>query len=364
MPDQPNRSGNDQSALLDMTKSASQWYSQMSMANVIVPKFSSTKDVYDFVTEYEDATSALAEEYRSKLLYKAFPPGDHRSWFEIELKPIIESGSEWSRIRSAIIDRFSIQGDRARHFTRLRDLKYNPDSSRMLLDFVDDMLYSYRRAYKNDQDDESCIAFIKSSLPQTVQGILSANPDYRDAKDIATLKQAAKQYDISKRTNEGLSTSRQVTNELTSMVKELVTSLRKELEQNQRDTKKELESTKSAIMAVMRSNQQERDQPNRERQVQRSTYESRRSPSPSFSRRSPSPGAYERRYPPAIKFAPKNEPQGRSERPKVNEDPKDATRQAFNSKSYFELFGMPPSPCSLCNEGSWHWSKHCFNQGN
>ena len=357
----------NQSALLDMTRSASQWYNQMSISNINVPKFSSSKDVYDFITEYEDVTATLADEQRPKLLNKAFRHGDHSSWYEIELKPAIDEGKPWSQIKSKIIDRFSIQGDRDRHFTRLRELKFNPDSSRMLLDFVDDMLYSYKRAYKSDYNEESCIRFIKSSLPQGTQAILSADTDYREAQNIEALKRAAKQYDLSRRVGDSSPNNRQVTTELASMVKELAASFKKELELNMKDnaiTRKDNETTRNAIVAALRFNQRDNESANRERQS-RPTYQDRRSPSPAFRQRSPSPKPYDRNYLSAGKATNKDGPSGAKDKfQRYGEDANATKREAFSSKSYFEAFGMPPSACTLCNDNSWHWSKHCFKNLN
>lgn len=357
----------NQSALLDMTRSASQWYNQMSISNINVPKFSSTKDVYDFIIEYEDVTATLADEQRPKLLNKAFRPGDHSSWFEIELKPAIDEGKPWSHIKSKIIDRFSIQGDRDRHFTRLRELKFNPDSQRMLLDFVDDMLYSYKRAYNSDFNEESCIRFIKSSLPQGTQATLSADTDYREARNIETLKRAAKQYDLSRRLGDSSPSNRQATSELASMVKELAASFRKELELSMKDnamTRKDNETTRNAVVAALRFNQRDNDSSNRESQP-RSTYQDRRTPSPAFRQRSPSPRPYDRNYSSAAKASNKDGPSGSKEKlQRYGEGANESKREAFSSKSYFEAFGMPPSPCTLCNENSWHWSKHCFKNLN
>lgn len=340
-----------------MTRSASQWYNQVSIANIIVPKFSVSKDVYDFVSEYEDVTSTLTDEQRSKLLIKAFPPGDHRSWFEVELKPLVDLGRPWSQLKSKIIDRFSIQADRDRHFTRLRELRYDPTGPRMLLDYIDDMLYSYNRAYKEDFSEESCVRYIKSSLPKVIHAKLSAYSDYRDARDVISLKRSAKQYDISQRSEPVLSPDHRATNELTLAIKDLVVSLREELASSKKDNsniRKENDSMKKEILSALRQNQS-----NLDRQIRpNSTYESRRSPSPAFRRRSPSPRSGDNRYLSMPKPVNTWESQAR------NEDKRDGQRQAFSSQSYFELFGMPPSPCSLCNENLWHWSKHCLKHLN
>lgn len=349
--------GDANEALLDMTKSASQWYNQMSIANVTVPKFAASQDVYDFVTEYEDATSNLTEEQRTKLLNKAFPPGDHRSWFEVELKPLIDSLKPWSVLKSKIIDRFSTQEDQDRHFTRLRELKYNPDGSRMLLDFIDDMVYSYSRAYGDGFNEQSCIRFIKSSLPSQVQASLSASSDYRDANNVTGLKRAAKQHDLSRKMDPKASTDRQVTSELAVTLKELVTSIRKELVSCKEDnmaTRKDNEATRKEVFNAFRQQQQTQERLSRPNP----SYNYRRSPSPGFRRRSPSPRTGEGQQLSVPKPGTGNETQRQVDTKKGTQ------RNAFNSQSYFEVFGMPPSPCSLCNENSWHWSKHCLKHLN
>ena len=150
MPDETNN-------LNDISRSVSQWYSQMSFAHVNIPKFDACSNVYDFLTEYEDATVTLTDEQKATVLNRAFPPGCHRSWYDNELKPLVKASKPWSEIKAAIVSRFSVQEERDRHLARLRELKFDPESHKMLLDFVDDMIYSYKKAYPNDKDDESCI---------------------------------------------------------------------------------------------------------------------------------------------------------------------------------------------------------------
>lgn len=283
------------SMLEEMTRSVDQWCSHLSLANVVVPKFNSCANVYDFLTEYEDATASVSDDLKSKLLGRSFPPGCHRAWYENELKPLVKENKPWSDIRSIIIDRFSVQCDRDRHFARLRELKFDPDGSKMLQDFVDDMVYSYKKAYPKDKDTESCIAFIKSSLPQSLQAQLSVNSDYRDAKDIETLKRAAKHYDLGQTVRSGHSRDGKTASELVSLMKDLMSSFRKELDGYRKDN----EATRNAVVAAIQSNitsKSFRDtRPDRDRSPQRFRY-SRRSPSPGYARRTPSPRRQDQSY--------------------------------------------------------------------
>lgn len=306
------------------------------------------------------ATSVLTEEQKLLLLAKAFPSGRHHAWFEIELSPLIKDHATWADVRAKIIERFSDTEDRDRHFHRLRELKFKPEVGHRLLDFVEDMLYSYRKAFPNESSQESRVRYVKAAIPQSLKSSLNMNPEFRDAKDEETLKRTARHFDMS---NGGLGNpkpdNRPGTPELASILKDLVNGIRKEGE-----------ATRAAIVAAFKPYNEERNryqrqsdsQPTRPNSPRRSdhreTYGPPRGRSPDFRRpRSPSPNTYGRRdLPPARK------PDCVPSTSNMREDRQNGritNEEAFSSGAYYQRFGKPPSPCSLCQQ--WHWSRHCLD---
>lgn len=366
--------------LSEVSKSVDQLCSQMSLTNISVPKFSSSYNVYDFITEYEDTTCTLTDEQKSKLLNKAFPPGCHRSFYENELKPMVKSKKTWKEIKDTIIERFSILGDRNRHFARLKELIYDPNGNKTLQDFADDVVYSYKRAYPGDTntDTEACVLFIKSSLPASLQSSLSNNSEYCNAKTIEQLKKAVKHYDIGRANGCDKRDDRQVSTQLSDMMKELTSTFRRELESIRKENeayKKDNEASRQAIIAAFKSGNQSGNYNNqRTRSPQRGGYQDRRSPSPNhqqrYARNSSSPNRYESsstRY--EARSNRYNDPRTEYNRSQIHPQGKgegaDAPIcEAFNSSSYYERFGRPPSACTECNENSWHWARHCYKNLN
>lgn len=339
-------------SFIDMTKSMSQWYDQMSLTSITVPKFGSSKDVYDFITEFEDSTSTLLDDHKVKLLYKCFPPGQHRSWFENEIKPRIKKQESWSTIKSVIIDRFSLQVDRDRHFTRILEMRYDPDGLKLLQDFMDDFIYSFKKAHNNIFNEESCIRFIKNSLPQKLHVKLSDDSKYRDAVTVADLRAVAKRYDLNKQIVDN-SVANRTNTELGNIAKELA-AIRKELDGTKQElatSRREQELTRSTLAAVTAP------RPSRRSQSPRHRYQG----SPHVSR-SPSPQPYSKSQ---RAF---NKPYSRSDkehnyRPGPNPDPPvDKPLVVMNSQSYFNEFGIPTRPCKVCNEGAWHFDRHCYSR--
>lgn len=354
--------------LQEVSKSVDQWCTQMSIANVKVPVFSACADVFEFIGEYEDATTTVNDEQRIRLLNKAFPRGCHRSWYENVIKPMAKSGKQWPEIKAKITDRFSTHGDQDRHMARLRQLKYELEGDKALQDFIDDMEYSYGRAYKSNLDVESCVRYIKASLPPRLQSSLAVYPDYRDAKDIETLKKAAKQYDNAKANGANENSGNKGTAEVGLIMKELMQTLKKEFENNRKDNeamRQENAATKKALIAAMESNYlqwarrgSERGRsPNRRNSPSRVGFERGQSP-----RRSQSPRSYGAKPIDKTTDAPRS--QGEHPRASDGNDNKEVRREAVNPAAYFERFGMPPSPCPECKDGSWHWIRHCYRSLN
>lgn len=219
----------------DVTKSVNQLCHLLSLSNINVPSMSAYSDCYDFLVEFETATATLTDEQKVKLLVKSFPTGRYRAWFDTDLSPAIDKGESWLSIRNRIIKRFSDTEDRVRHFVRLRELKYVPEQTK-LIDFIEDLNYSFVKAFPNVLDEEAKLRYIKAAIPSTIKPALSIIPDYHQAKNFEGLKQSIRQFDQSKigSSFSSSSTEKVSTSELSGLLKQLIDSVKKEGE----DTRK------------------------------------------------------------------------------------------------------------------------------
>ena len=237
----------DTTILQDVSKSVDQLCSQLTLSNIMVPKFSSSKDVFDFIIEYEAATATVSDDQKGILLSKSFPPGHQRAWFETELAPLIKSRSPWLEQKMKIINRFSETAEKERHFIRLREMKFNPEGEQKLLDFIEDIIFSYNKAYPNSPDVASQVQFVKASIPGELRSTLTMIAGYREAKTLDDLKKAIRQFDYSKSsTSSSKCPERLNVSELTSMLKEVML-----------DIKKQGENTQKAIIAALDTNRGE-----------------------------------------------------------------------------------------------------------
>lgn len=164
-----------------------------SVTSIAVPRFDSYSDAYD---QFERVTSSLTDDQKLLVLPKAFPVDCHRSWYGTELAPLIKANKTW--VKSKITERFSATGLEDKHFSRLKELKFDPESDQSLLSYVEDILYSYRRAYPNEQDI-SALKYIRLSLPPSLRAKLNLYADFKNAQDINTLKAAIKDYDLAQK---------------------------------------------------------------------------------------------------------------------------------------------------------------------
>ena len=107
----------------EVTKSAvNQLCAQLSMSNIVVPRFDAFTDVFDFMNEFETVTATLPEEFKLKVLVKAFPAGRQSAWYEAELKPLILAEEPWLTVKNKIISRYADSEDRDRHYSRLKSI--------------------------------------------------------------------------------------------------------------------------------------------------------------------------------------------------------------------------------------------------
>lgn len=337
----------DNSYLQDVTKSVDLLCSQMSITNVVVPRFTNFNDVFDFLTEYEMATTSLSETQKNMLLAKAFPPGRHRSWYETDSAPLIDQQKSWSTIKSKIIQRFSDTEDRDRHFVKLREYKFDPEGGQRLLDYVEDLLYSYKKAYPNDVTEESRIRYIKASIPASLKSSLGMIPDYNNASTVDTLKRAVKQFDVNRGSPSTKKTSDKGALELASTLKELIKGIQLEGQ-----------ATRNAITAAL-STRPESQNVRFQGVDNKRSYPSR-SPSP-YRNRSASPN-YSNARPPSPRvynYEKKQDLKQTSQEPKTQQVSLPKTEApAFSNEKYYGKFGKPGTPCKQC--GDMHWQRHCI----
>lgn len=217
--------------LQDVTKSVDQLCTQLSLTNIKVPRIDTYEDVFEFISEFEMATATLPEEQRTRLLVKAFPPGRLHAWYESELAPLIKSISTWKAIKEKIIQRYSDTEDRDRHFHRLKEMVFVDNGRNKLYDYVEDLVYSFNKAFPKEKDDDTKIRFIKSSLPTSIKPKLTIINDYSNANTMADFMRAIRQYDIlnfgtsNKNEDQGEKISR---SEMVTLLKELVKGVRQE----------------------------------------------------------------------------------------------------------------------------------------
>lgn len=182
-------------SLKDLTTSLDQLIGQANINNIQVAKFDTYSNVFDFIESYEEATTFLNDGKRIQLLNRVFPPGCHRSWFEMEVLPLIGGPTTWLQVKAKIIDRFAAEDYTDMHFHRLRDLQYEEQGKEGLLGFVERILHHYKKAYSISKTNSHAIRFVKASIPKDIRLILNREVSFRDARDEETLKEAVKRYD-------------------------------------------------------------------------------------------------------------------------------------------------------------------------
>lgn len=357
-----------------------------SATNILVPRFDAYTDVHDFIAEFSRATSTLSDGQRILVIPKAFPVNCHRAWYETELAPMIRSNRSWAEIKKQIITRFSVTDSQDKHFARLRELKYDQDSDKSLLCYVEDVCYSYERAYPGESGLNE-LKYVRAAIPPSLRAKLNLYSDFKNANDINMLKAAVKDYDAARSLRPKRPQSQEATLELTNLMKQLMENVKKE---NQA-IRTENQALRHEMVAAFHAPEQRayRSDTNY-RSSQPSSYADRnRQSSPhkdAFSSRGYSPGrgnGYNRfkgRSPERNSDHHLNHNQyypnrGRSPSPaNYSRDPAhkinygDATtystnlqealsEQAFDSKAYYDKFGKPKSPCATCS--GMHWSRHC-----
>lgn len=348
----------------DITKSVDQLCHQLSLANIVVPRFDDNRNVFDFLAEFESVTTIVPDEVKALLLRKAFPLDETKAWFKTTLEPAIKEGKPFVDLKKLIIERFSDLGDRDRHFKKLKEAKFDEKSNRRLLDFVEDLIYSYRKAHGDKFDEESCVKFIKASLPNQLVPKLNLIQGFKSSISVSTLVSAIKEFDSSFRNAEINSDAKIPTTELMDLLKQLI---------------KKSDATQAVVAALQLKVEDKLDRPTRRDDYPNAgssqTRLDNRERSPSWDRkrqfsprrqRSPDGRQYdernnnrrqERRYSP---IPSRDKSPRRSPSPVRNFNQRGSSTQT-NEDEVFERYcnrhGKPTRPCKICK--GMHWDKHC-----
>lgn len=341
-------------SFLEVSKSVGDLCKQMSMANIKIPRLEPSTDVFDFLAEFEMATTTLSEDQKLALLAKAFPPGRYRAWYENDLLPRINATASWKIVRRHIIDRFSDTEDRDRHFMRLRELKFDQEDDKKLLDFVEDILFSYRKAFPDSTNAETMIKFVKATIPASLKTTLNLIPDYSNAVTIEAFKKAVKQYDMSRGGSAKLKAAkRSEALDMAPLMRAIASTILKEGENG-------------AIVAALKSVEGTRrpsfSKENRGYSPRRTEHSNH-----GYSNRKPSPN-YRDARPSSPRAQQQQDSYNQYQKANVcnpaqpNADESDVQNcMAFNSEEYFARFKKPPYPCPC---GGWHWERHCIKHLN
>lgn len=398
-----------QSSFQDVSKSIDQLIGQLSISNVAVPRFDKYTEVFEFLNEFETVTATLTDEQQLKVLVKAFPPGRLRSWYDREVKPLVLNNARWSAVKSKIINYYSNQEDRDRYFAKLQDMKFDQKGKQKLFIFVEDLLYTFAKAFRVEDDDLK-IRYVKSVLPPEVTQSLSHYLEFNTPSNMSQFMKSIRQYDVARIHKQGDSSDgNQVkTNELIKIIRDLV----KEESTNQAKIIAAMQPSNRAVSPTrnfrapsprltrfnmprhcdLESNAKIRGQTSSRydrRSVSptdRNLNEKQNHDQPNYSQlyRNQNSDSTNRAYH-AKEYTRPSSPypyrRGRSPSPNLANDPKDSLQRsrdnqlypkldnttpgssiqaenAFSSRAYYDMFGKPARPCSGC--GSMHWDRHCL----
>lgn len=186
----------DTSVLADITRSVGQLCTQMSLTNIKVPRLDAYGDVFEFINEFELATATLPDDQRVKLSVKAFQNGRYQNWYDITMKPLIDSGTSWQSIKTKIIERFSVNEDRDRHFSKLQQMKFVDNGSMKLYDYVEELLFSFHKVFPKVEEVDTKTRYIKSNLPNLIKPYLTLINSYNKPKDMEDFMSGIRQFDI------------------------------------------------------------------------------------------------------------------------------------------------------------------------
>lgn len=403
--DYHNKTQDNATGFQDVTRSVDQLCTHLSLSNIAVPRINTYSDVFDFIAEFELVTATLPEDQRLKVLVKAFPPGSLFTWFEQTLKPLIKGMAPWKTIRNKIIERYSDTEDRDRHFNRLQRMKFDPNGSQKLYDYVEDLCYTIGKALPSVTDEESKIRYVKANLPSQIKPSLSLTQDYNFAKNMEEFMRGIRQYDLLKPGRQNESQDEKVkTSELVTLLKDIFKGVKQEGEA----TRNVLATLQAKPREPSPQRQQQAVSFRREASPQRPTYHMNRERSvspynthyqqsnslqyrPSVDQQPPISNNYQNNYT-NRNFSGRNSPIPSANRPNYNQyqqgrppspsnynpisnqtqqnntnqyiptNSQKTSNEVFSKDLYFQKFGVPPSPCPNCQY--MHWARHCHNNLN
>lgn len=387
----------DSTMINDMTKSVDQWVSQLSLANTTIPKIDES-NVFEFINEFERVTVMLPEDKKCQLLVKAFPPGRQMAWYEKHISPLKLTPNAWKLTKQKLIEKYSDTTDRDRHFSRLKNLKFVDNGLRRLSDHVEDLLYSFERAFPNEKDDDTKIRFIKSHLPSAVKSQLCLIQDYNFANNMDEFMRGIKQFD---RARAGRSSSPEVkkeeakVSELTSLVQQLIKEFKSEGEATRnvlatfRDVRRSQTPTRHqspgnhsirdrskspnrgsfgnrpqslSQLSVDRTSRKDNFRQTNNNTSQSDTYQNNRSFESTYHQNNqgyqqPQHAGYQKNFQqPNYMHNNANFGQNSST---INQP---VQRKVFDEEAYARKFGTPPRPCVHC--GLNHFDRHCVHSLN
>lgn len=219
----------DSTITQDFSRSIDQLCNQLSISHIVVPKIDTYKSIYEFISEFEMVTVMLPDNQRVRLLAKAFPAGRHMAWYEDLIKSLA-SNSSWKNIKPKIIERYSNTEDRDRHLKRLETLKFNPEGSVKLFDYVEEVTYSFSKAFPSEGTDTK-IRYIKSKLPPKTLLTLSTIPNFISATTIEDFMKGIRLFDTLKagvEVTEDSSNEKLKVNELVTVIKDLIEGIKQQ----------------------------------------------------------------------------------------------------------------------------------------
>lgn len=395
----------DSSILGEVTRSVDQLCSQLSLSGIQVPRIDKCQDIFEFINEYELVTETLSEPDRIKLLVKAFPPGRFKTYYQSVIKPL----TTWDTIRTTLTKRYSDTEDQDHHLRRVLEMKYEPNGKVKLYDYIEELLYSFVKAFPKESDDESQIRFIKSNLPNSIKPSLAIFGDFATAKTLDKFLPVFKQYDLSRsRQSEPKDDKREQTtnSELLTLFKDFIKEIRQDREarkvvaalqpsprsQSPRqssslDNKQHYQRETSSPRSNLHTNQQTTINPYYQQRAQRSPSPGRKYidnnqnyqhsnkyyQQPNFSNsytnnqpiNQPGYNQYQRgKSPPnqqaysGTNYMQNNVNQQQCSSCIANQQQvKQPITKAFDDQVYFNKFGVPSSPCNHC--GYMHLPRHC-----
>lgn len=219
----------DSTISLDFSRSIDQLCNQLSISHIVVPKIDTYKNIFEFISEFEMVTAMLPDNQRVKLLVKAFPAGRHMAWYEDMIKSLASNAS-WKNIKPKIIERYSDTEDRDRHLRRLDTIKFNPEGSVKLFDYVEEIIYSFSKAFPKEGTDTK-LRYIKSKLPSKTLLTLSTIPDFISATSIEDFMKGIRLFDTLKAgsdVTEDSSNEKLKVNELFTVIKDLIEGIKQQ----------------------------------------------------------------------------------------------------------------------------------------